>query len=388
MKNSSILFSPIRIGSVEIPNRFVRSATHDFLADNDGRVQAEQIRLFKDLAEGEAGLILTGHAYVSPEGKASLRQTGADADEKIPGLRLLAQSVHKAKSAIFLQISHAGRQTKPKLCGCTPAAPSAVYEPIYRLTPRAMTEKDISRTIDDFIQAGRRAEEAGFDGIQIHIAHGYLLSSFISPYTNRRTDSWGGNLANRIRIVREILLGLRSRSGPEFVITAKLNAVDFLDGGLTLEESTRMARILEEDGLDGIEISGGMSEAGQGSVWKGEREEEEEGYFLHYAERIRKSLTIPVFGLGGFRTFSVMEQAVSSSRVDLISLCRPFIQDPHIVKKFRTGDIKKSDCISCNGCFNPRGISCAENRRREKKKKLSKGGRPGSFLPADCEPRE
>lgn len=367
MKNSSILFSPVRIGSIEIANRFVRSATHDFLADNDGRVTPEQIRLFEELARGGVGLILTGHAYVSQEGKASLRQTGADTDEKIPGLRHIAESVHKTRSKIFLQISHAGRQTKPKLCGCTPAAPSMIYEPIYKLTPRAMTEDDIRRTMEDFIQAGRRAGEAGFDGIQLHIAHGYLLSSFISPYTNRRTDSWGGNLTNRVRIVREILLGLRRHCGPEFVITAKLNAVDFLDGGLSLEESPVIARILEEDGLDGIEISGGMSEAGQGSVWKGEREEKEEGYFLHYAERIKKSLTIPVFGLGGFRTFSFMEQAVSSNRVDLISLSRPFIQDPYIVKKFRAGEIKKSACISCNGCFNPRGISCAENRRRAKK---------------------
>jgi 2,4-dienoyl-CoA reductase-like NADH-dependent reductase (Old Yellow Enzyme family) len=368
MKKTSILFSPVSIGSVEIPNRFVRSATHDFMADDEGRVRPEQIRMFRELAEGGVGLILTGHAYVNHEGKASLRQTGADADDKIEGLRLISEAVHKTQAKIFLQISHSGRQTKPKLCGCTPLAPSEVFEPTFKLTPRAMTEEDIRQTIADFSHAGRRAGDSGFDGLQIHIAHGYLLSSFISPYTNRRSDRWGGSLDNRLRIVREIMRGIRALTGPRFPLTAKLNATDFLEGGLTLEESTAIARILEDEGLDALEVSGGMSEAGQGSVWKGMRAEEEEGYFLRYAARIKKSLSIPVFGLGGLRTFSVMERAVSTGRVDMISLSRPFIQDPAFVKKFRTGVLKKSECISCNGCFNPRGISCAENRRRKKRK--------------------
>ena len=368
MIRSGILFSPISIGAVEIPNRFVRSATHDFMADEEGRVQPAQVRMFQELAEGGVGLILSGHAYVNPEGKASLRQTGADTDDKIEGLRLISEAVHKTDSKIFLQISHAGRQTKPKLCGCTPLSPSEVYEPTFKVTPRPMTEEDIHMTISDFSKAGRRAKEAGFDGLQIHIAHGYLLSSFISPYTNHRTDRWGGSLDNRVRIVREIMGGIRALTGPRFPLTAKLNATDFLEGGLGLDESTAIAGILEAEGLDGVEISGGMSEAGQGSVWKGLRKRDKEGFFLQDAARIKKSLSIPVFGLGGLRTYSVMERAVSTGQVDMISLCRPLIQDPALVNKFRTGKTHMSECISCNGCFNPRGISCAENRRREKDK--------------------
>ncbi len=370
MKKSNVLFSPISIGPVNISNRFVRSATHDFMADDEGRVQPRQVRMFQELAEGGVGLIITGHTYIRREGKASLRQTGIDSDEKIEGLRFIAEAVHKTQAKIFLQISHAGRQTKPKLCACTPAAPSAVYEPTFKVTPRAMTEKDIHQTREDFIQAGRRAKEAGFDGLQLHIAHGYLLSSFISPYTNRRTDGWGGSLMNRVRIVREILKGIRRWTGPDFSLIAKLNAVDYLEGGLTIEDSTAIAKILEKDGLDGLEISGGMAEAGQGSVWKGERPKEEEGYFLDYAAQIKKNVAIPVFGLGGLRTFDVMEEAVASHQADLISMSRPFIQDPAIVRKFKSGKVKKSACISCNGCFNPRGISCAENRRKNRKQGL------------------
>jgi 2,4-dienoyl-CoA reductase-like NADH-dependent reductase (Old Yellow Enzyme family) len=369
VNSSSILFSPITLGSIDIPNRFVRSATHDFMADDHGRICPDQIQMFQDLAQGGVGLILTGHAYVNLEGKASLRQTGVDSDEKIDGLRRITAEVHKSSAKIFLQISHAGRQTKSKLCGCTPLAPSAVYEPTFKITPRAMTEEDIQSTINDFSQAGRRAKEAGFDGLQLHIAHGYLLSSFISPYTNRRSDNWGGSLDNRFRIIREIIGGIRALTGLRFPIIAKLNACDFLEDGLLLEESKTIAGTLEKEGLVGIEVSGGMAEAGQGSVWKGLRSEEEEGYFLEQAAEIKKPLSIPVFGLGGLRTLSVIEKAVGTGRVDMISLCRPFIQDPAIVEKFRTGDKKKSDCISCNGCFNPRGISCAENRRLEKQKK-------------------
>jgi 2,4-dienoyl-CoA reductase-like NADH-dependent reductase (Old Yellow Enzyme family) len=357
---ASVLFTPLRIGPVTIPNRFVRSATHDFMAEEDGSVTERHLTLFNKLAEGEVGLIITGHAYVNPAGKASPRQVGVHEDRMVEGLSRIPQAVHDFPSRVFLQIAHAGRQTKEKICGCTPLAPSAVYEPVFKVMPRAMTKEEVKTTIDEFVQAGRRAKQAGFDGVQLHVAHGYLLNSFISPYTNRREDEYGGSLLNRARILREILGGLKSLAGSDFPVIAKLNSSDFIPQGLSIEESIKIARLLKADGLDGVEVSGGMSEAGQGSIWQGLRAQKEEGYFVDSASRFKASLRIPVFGLGGFRTFAVMERAIEEGKVDLISLSRPLIREPDLVKKFRLGQVDKSECISCNKCFNPRGIKCGD----------------------------
>jgi 2,4-dienoyl-CoA reductase-like NADH-dependent reductase (Old Yellow Enzyme family) len=356
----SVLFTPIRIGAVSVANRFVRSATHDFMAEDDGSVTDRNVALFSKLAEGEVGLIVTGHAYVNPTGKASPRQIGVYEDRLIDGLSRIPRAVHDFPSRIFLQIAHAGRQTKEKICGCVPAAPSAVYEPVFKLMPRAMSRDEVKAAVDDFVQAGRRAKEAGYDGVQLHVAHGYLLSSFISPHTNRRQDEYGGSLLNRLRIVREVLRGLKGLAGPDFPVIAKLNSSDFLEQGLAVEESIEMARVLESDGLDGLEVSGGTSEAGLGSIWKGLRSPEEEGYFVDSAFRFKAALKIPVFGLGGFRTLAMMERAVEERKVDLISLSRPLIREPDLVKKFRLREAHKSGCISCNKCMNPRGIKCGD----------------------------
>jgi len=360
----SILFTPIRIGRVEIPNRFVRSATHEFMAgEDDGAPSSRHVELFGLLAEGEVGLIITGHAYVQPIGKASPRQTGIFDDRLVEPLSLIPPAVHRHASKIFVQIAHAGRQTKDKLAGGVPVAPSAVFEPVVKLTPRALERAEIRSLISDFAAAGRRAKEAGFDGVQIHAAHGYLLSAFLSPYTNRRTDEWGGSAENRVRIVVEIVAALKAEAGRSFPILAKWNSTDFLPGGLELGESVEMAGRAVEAGLDGIEVSGGSSEAGRGSMWAGLRAEGEEGYFVDAAAMFKKTLSVPVIGLGGNRTLSVMESIVASGRADMVSLSRPFIREPFLVRDFRLGRTAKSACISCNKCFNPRGISCAELKK-------------------------
>jgi 2,4-dienoyl-CoA reductase-like NADH-dependent reductase (Old Yellow Enzyme family) len=171
---ASPLFTPIMIGAVEIPNRFVRSATAEFMADADGFVTDRLVGLFHDLAEGEVGLIITGHAYVRPDGQAGPFQTAVSDDRFLPGLKRITATVHAFPSRIFLQLAHAGRQTKVKLVGGEPIAPSAVFEPTFKLTPREVTPNEIEHVKTDFIQAARRAREAGFDGVQVHCAHGYL----------------------------------------------------------------------------------------------------------------------------------------------------------------------------------------------------------------------
>jgi 2,4-dienoyl-CoA reductase-like NADH-dependent reductase (Old Yellow Enzyme family) len=365
MKKDSILFTPIKIGNVTIPNRFVRSATHDFMATPKGEVTDRQVSLFRKLAQGEVGLIITGHAYVHPSGKASPYQIGVDDDSRIEGLSRIAGAVHEYPSRVFLQIAHAGRQTKEKLCGCTPLAPSAVYEPVFKIEPKEMSITDIEEAEFSFIQAGKRALEAGFAGIQLHVAHGYLLSSFISPYTNRRTDLYGGSIANRARIVVETIQGIKTQVDKHFPIIVKLNATDSLKGGLSLEESIQTAKILEKEGVDGIEVSGGMAESGEGSIWEGLRSEEDEGYFVGYAARVKKEVRVPVFGLGGIRTLSNMERIIQEGRADMISMSRPFIRQPFLVREFRLGRFHKSECISCNKCLNPRGIACGDLKTKK-----------------------
>jgi len=356
----SILFTPILIGSVTVPNRFVRSATHDYMADKEGFVTDAHIELYSRLAEGEVGLIITGHAHVQPSGQASPRQMAVFDDRFVEGLARIPAAVHRFPSRVFLQIAHAGRQTKEKLCGCVPVSPSVVYDPVSKVMPRELSAAEIRVLIADFVSAGVRAKRAGFDGVQLHAAHGYLLSSFLSPHTNRRTDEWGGPVENRARVLVEVLRGVKAACGPDFPVIVKLNSTDFLKGGLVLEDAVRVARLIEAEGIDGIEVSGGMAEAGRGSIWAGIREEEDEGYFVASAARIKQAVHVPVFGLGGIRTLAVAERIVRESRADLVSLSRPLIRDPFLVKRFREGLAAKSECISCGKCLNPRGIRCAE----------------------------
>ncbi len=360
----SILFTPVKIGPLTVPNRFVRSATHDYMADDEGNVTDANVDLFRRLAEGEVGLIITGHAYTQPSGQASPRQMAVFDDRFIGGLARIPKAVHAFPSRVFLQIAHAGRQTKAKLCGCVPVSPSPVYDPVSKVMPRELTRDEIRALITDFVSAAGRANKAGFDGVQLHAAHGYLISSFLSPHTNRRADEWGGPIENRARVLIETLRGVKESCGSDFPVIVKLNSTDFLEDGLSLDEAVRIAQMLEAAGIDGIEASGGMAEAGRGSVWPGLRSESEEGYFVENAAKIKKAVSVPVFGLGGIRTLAVAEQIVEQGRVDLISLSRPLIRDPYLVKHFREGLAAGSECISCNKCFNPRGIRCAELTKR------------------------
>ena len=360
MSSTSVLFSPIAVGSVTVPNRFVRSATQDYMATETGEVTDRQVELYSRLAEGEVGLIISGHAFVRQDGQASPRQLAVTDDSFVEGLGRIAAAVHRFPSRVFLQIAHSGRQTKERLCRCTPVSPSAVYDPVSKVMPRELEAREIKILIQDFVQAARRAREAGFDGVQLHVAHGYLLSSFLSSHTNRRTDKWGGPLENRARVVAEIVTGIRALVGPGFPVIVKLNSSDLMDGGLTVDESVRAAVLFERAGVAGIEVSGGMAEAGRGSIWPGLRKPEDEGYFVAAAEKVKAAVKVPVLGLGGIRSLEVAEKFVRDGLVDLVSMSRPFIRDPSLVKHFREGRLSMAECISCNKCNNPRGISCGD----------------------------
>jgi 2,4-dienoyl-CoA reductase-like NADH-dependent reductase (Old Yellow Enzyme family) len=352
-----ILFEPRNIGKMEVKNRFVRSATAEGASDEAGRITDEIFHIYRDLAEGGVGLIITGHAYVQPDGRCTPDQMGIYSDDLVPGLRKLSSEVHSASPdcLIAVQITHAGRQV---LRGSVsePVAPSAVTDTRTGVNPREMTEAEIEDCMGAFTDAAERVKLAGFDAVQIHSAHGYLISSFNSPHTNVRSDKWGGSLENRMRFLMETYRSIRRKVGDDYPVLVKLNAADFLDGGIEIEESTKIARTLAEEGIDAIEVSGSMFESytGKGAARTRIRRREQEAYFLPYAEKIKEAVgDMPVILVGGIRSVPVMEQIMVEGKADFISLCRPLIREPDLPNRIREGK-RNADCISCNGCMSNR----------------------------------
>lgn len=343
------LFSEITVGTLRLANRVMRSATHDFMADEQGRVTDGQVELYRRLARGGMGLIVTGHAYVRADGKASIGMMGLDSDDKIPGFARLARAVHEAGDArIVAQINFAGANVTPALRSGPVLAPSARDD-----VPgaRAYTQDEAEAIVDCYVEAAGRAAEAGLDGVQIHGAHGYLVNQTLSPLTNRRTDGWGAGLDGRRRLLLSIVAGIRRRLGGGFPLLLKLASHDALPGGLELGDAVAAARGAEALGLDAIEVSGGMR---PGMNMRKPTGADKEGFFLQQARRFKAALGIPVAAVNGWRSLSRMQEAVASGAVDLISLCRPLIREPDLVLRLRAGDEQASTCISCNECLKQR----------------------------------
>lgn len=361
----SILFEPGNIGQMEVKNRFVRSATAESAADETGSITDTFFHIYRTLAEGGVGLVITGHAYVQPNGKAGPGQTGVYKDDLVPKLRELANEVHNASPdcRIAVQISHAGRQVARSVAN-DPVAPSAVTDTATGTTPREMTEAEIEECINFFADAAGRVKTAGFDAVQIHSAHGFLISSFNSPHTNRRTDKWGGSLENRMRFLMETYRKVRAKVGNDYPVMVKLNGEDFVDDGIEIDESAQIARILAEEDIDAIEVSGGMYESykGKNAVRTRIRKPEQEAYFLSHAGEIKRAVgDVPVMAVGGIRSVPVMERIISEGRADFISLCRPLIREPDLPDRIRIGK-EKANCVSCNGCMSSRvdSLRCAQ----------------------------
>ena len=353
-----MLFEPIEIVGLHIPNRFVRSATHEWLAGEDGTPTPAIGDMYEELAKYEVGLIISGYSYVNQAGKSSQAQQGIYNDRFIEPYRQITGRVHKYNSKIALQIVHGGRQALITPEYPHTLAPSAVKDSSSGITPQPMTEEQIQRTIEDFAQAVRRVHVAGFDAVQLHIAHGFLLSSFISPYTNQRTDEWGKSVENRTRIIVEIIRHAREMVGEDFPIMAKMNATDgFGYKGLDAPECVDVAVALESAGVCAIEVSGGIFEAGEVMSRPGINSQEEEAYFREYARMIKQGVSIPVILVGGLRSRSVMEEMLASGYADMVSLCRPLIMEPDLLVKFRQG-VREAGCTSCNRCFDENGVRC------------------------------
>jgi len=351
--SESVLFQPAPIGSLVLPNRLIRSATWEGLAAADGACTDELVRLMSDLAEGGVGLIISSHAYVRPEGFAVRGQLAVDRDDCIAGLARMAQAVHANGGRIVLQLAHGGVLASTQLTGQPAFVPSHEGGP-ERTRRRAMSQADIADTVAAYGHAALRARRAGFDGVQVHAAHGYLLSQFLSPWFNRRTDPYGGPIENRARIILEILASVRRYAGGDYPLLVKLNSEDFLEGGLTREDSLRAALLIAEAGADAIELSGGTLLSGKLSPSRPKIEGvEQEAYFRDAARLFKAGLRIPLALVGGIRSFEVAEGLVNEGIADFVSMSRPFIREPGLVNRWKSGDRRRATCISDNRCFGP-----------------------------------
>jgi len=348
------LFEPYKIKNLEIRNRFVRSATYDGSADQNGRVSERQVSLYEELARGKVGLIVTGIAHVHATGRISPYQNSIADDDDIAGFSRLTRAVHDLDAKIAVQLFHAGRETG-KVYQKRPAlAPSFVADdPLFTAPHREMEEAEIRQVIEAFGDGAERARAAGFDAVQIHGAHAYLLSQFLSPFTNRREDEWGGSLENRLRLHREIVRAIRSKVGADFPVLMKLGVEDGFIGGLEFQEGLAAAEILAGDGLDAIEISSGLRGRGykHSEFRRGINSPGSEGYFRNWCLEVKQRVNIPVIMVGGLRSFDVAAEVVREGTADLVSLSRPLIREPDLVARWQKGDRKPATCVSCNRCM-------------------------------------
>ncbi|MFP3999174.1 MAG: NADH:flavin oxidoreductase [Desulfobacterales bacterium] len=344
------LFETTEINNMALKNRFVRSATYEGLAEEDGAVTQELSKMMVDLAKGGVGLIISSHAYVSRQGKAGPGQLGAYKDELVPGLSEMADAVHEAGGKIILQIAHAGYHGFVQDTGQAPCAPSDLG--ISKSPRHALTAEEIAQIKENFALAAQRAKTAGFDGVQIHAAHGYLLSQFLSPYYNRRKDEYGGSIENRARAAIEIIQAVRTTAGENFPVLIKMNCRDFHENGLELEDSLKAAQMFAENGIDAIELSGGLLINKRFTPSRtGGPSENQKPYYEEEARAFKEKINVPLILVGGNRSYTAAERLVSQGTADYIAMARPLIREPGLINRWESGNREASACISDNQCF-------------------------------------
>lgn len=351
----SMLWNAVKLGKLSLPGRLARSAAGEGMCDGQFHVTPRMVDHYRELGKGGAlGLIITGHAFVSPEGRCREAQTSIADDADIPGLSEVAAVAKQDGSRIFLQLSHGGLCCKEELTGLVPLGPSgAGHAPEY--AGRAMTLEEVEAMPGLFAAAALRARQAGFDGVELHMGHGFLFSEFLSPYFNQREDAYGGSQENRTRLAVETVRAIHAACGGDYPVIAKMNAEDGLENGLTLEMALVSARMLEAAGLAALEASGGFcfrKKAVDTPMKPVSRGMPEGGcYFREAARRFHAELDIPVIMVGGIRSFETAEDILARDEADIVSLCRPLIRDPSLARRWRAGELVPSDCLSCNRCL-------------------------------------
>jgi 2,4-dienoyl-CoA reductase-like NADH-dependent reductase (Old Yellow Enzyme family) len=364
------LFDQTVLNGMTLANRFVRSATWEGLASAEGFATERLAMLLADLARGHVGLIITGHAYVSPEGQAAPGQLAVCTDGHGPSLKEMVRKIHHAEGKIALQISHGGRYAL-KFPDGVRLGPSVV-ESRGKVQCSEMTVEEIHRITGQFAEAARRAKAAEFDAVQIHAAHGYLLSEFLSPFFNKRTDPYGGPARNRARFLLEVVHAVRREVGSAYPLLVKLNCQEFLEGGHTVEDMLEFASLLEKASVDAIEMSGGNHVEGVFGEFFPARKStprgEEGPYYLGEARRYKENIHVPLMLVGGIRSYEWARRILSEGYADYICLSRPLIREPGLISRWKSGDPARSACISDNGCFKPglngEGVFCTVAAQR------------------------
>ncbi|MFX0037509.1 MAG: NADH:flavin oxidoreductase [Candidatus Hermodarchaeota archaeon] len=397
----SILFEPMNIGKMEIKNRFIRSATLENRAKDTGEVTPELVKLYKTLAKGEVGLIIPGYMYINPLGRGYKYQIGIHNDNLVNGLKKIANAIHQEGGKVAFQLVHAGIQTFSRLIGETLIGPSGqILNPLSFEYSREMTEEEIQSSIEDFSNAAKRAIESGADAVQLHAAHGFLINQFLSPFYNRRQDKWGGSDEKRFRYLKEIVIKTKKVLPTEIPLLVKLNSNDYTPTeGITPPLAVKYSEWLTKIGIDAIEISCGsgfsLFNMSRGDIpvqaivqavpdyLKSTAEDLyqemvgkynlEEGYNLKTAMMVKPKIgNIPLILVGGLRSKSFMEEIIEKKHVDFISMSRPFIKEPFLVKNFKKGKQDVANCISCNRCLgalpNDYPTQCYANNWPEEKK--------------------
>jgi 2,4-dienoyl-CoA reductase-like NADH-dependent reductase (Old Yellow Enzyme family) len=363
------VFEPASIGSITLSNHFIRSATAEGLANHNGFCSMPMSTFMVKLAKGGAGLIITGHLAVSREGRAGERQLCIWNDHYLPALMDMTRQVHEAGGKIVAQISHAGIFANTSLTGEAAMGPMLRQQNDATIC-REMTSIDIRKTVKAFANSSRLVKEAGFDGVQIHAAHGYLLSSFLSPHYNNRHDEYGGTAENRSRFLLEVVQAVRASTGSNFPVLVKMNANDFMANGIGIDDMIYTATALETSGVSAIELSGGTLESGKMvPARRGSIKPENEGYYKEEARYFKKNVGIPLILVGGFRTLSVAEQFLQEGICDFIAMARPFICEPDLIMRWKNREQNYSSCNSDNLCYLPvhagKGLYCLTQVRKK-----------------------
>jgi 2,4-dienoyl-CoA reductase-like NADH-dependent reductase (Old Yellow Enzyme family)/thioredoxin reductase len=359
------LFTPGSIGSVSIRNRIVMPPMATNYATWTGAVTERLIAYHVERARGGVGLITLEFSYVHPTGKLTPNGLGIHEDGLIPGLRRLTRAVQAEGARVSMQIAHGGRRCRSLVTGSQPLAPSP-FPHVGGEVPRELSLAEIERVIAWFGQAARRVRAAGFDAITLHLANGYLLQSFISPYANRRTDQYGGGLEGRMRLPLEVLAAVRREAGPAFPIICRLCVDEFVEGGLTPAEGQRAAQLLEAAGADAIDTAAGLPET---LYVIGPPMAMPRGFLAGHAKAVKAAVRIPVFAVGRINTPALAARLLEDGSADFISMGRALLADPHLPAKAqagRTDDI--APCIACNeGCnqrfYHQLDVSCVVNPR-------------------------
>ena len=338
------LFAPYNLCGIELRNRFVRSATMENMTTSERLPTQDLLELYSALAEGQIGLIIT--SAVRPDRNWDLHPQSKnlciDSEDSIAALSRLTNLVHNNGGKIAIQLGSFFRIEGDL------AAPS---QSGINKKGRELSVSEIEHIVSEYVRAAEHSLAAGFDAVQINAAHGFPLSQFLSPAYNRRSDAYGGNTQNRARIVCEMISDIKQQTGGKLPVMVKMNVMDFTPDGVTVKEAANIVKLMTNHGLDAVEASGGG--IGHDMNWLGpeKRRDWYEGYLRPYARELKTQIDIPLIMVGGLRSIDMLKEIITAGEADLVAMSRPFIQEPHLIKRWHEGDESSAKCVSCNGCM-------------------------------------